>query len=81
MCDSCEVIRINGIVCHEQGCPDSWKGKQRECKECGNKFTPTEKEQYCCSGSCSSAYYGVEYYDEDETYPDYDDQGTLISSL
>ena len=43
-CDQCEASMINGIFCHETGCPntharydnnsDTWI-KQRECRECG----------------------------------------------
>lgn len=25
MCDSCEVLTINGVYCHELGCPEAWK--------------------------------------------------------
>ena len=35
MCQSCEVLNINGVNCHEIGCPDAWKDYTRECKECG----------------------------------------------
>lgn len=43
-CDSCRLLSINGIVCHETGCPNSgsrWDGqtrewvKQRKCFDCG----------------------------------------------
>jgi hypothetical protein len=45
MCNSCEALTINGVYCHEHGCPDAWKNKTIECKWCGNEFTPEEKEQ------------------------------------
>lgn len=43
-CDSCEMLSINGVACHETGCPNakarwdagtsSWV-RQHECFECG----------------------------------------------
>lgn len=45
-CDQCEMLSINGIPCHESGCPNakarwdpdnqSWV-KQYTCRECGCK--------------------------------------------
>jgi hypothetical protein len=57
MCKSCQQLRINGIVTHETGCPDSWKGTTRECRWCGTKFVPKSKEQVCCSHSCDVSFY------------------------
>ncbi len=43
-CDQCEQLRINGVVCHEIGCPNmgrTWDEdgerwiKYRACFECG----------------------------------------------
>ena len=48
LCDSCEVLYINGVKCHEQGCPDAWKDYERECTECGGKFKPDDKDQLTC---------------------------------
>lgn len=36
MCLSCEVVNINGMNCHELGCPDSWRDYMYECQECGH---------------------------------------------
>lgn len=54
-CDQCEASMINGVFCHETGCPntkkrydhesDTWI-KQRKCFECGC-FVDAEEE--CCS--------------------------------
>ena len=30
-CSQCEALAINGLACHEQGCPH----QTRECAECG----------------------------------------------
>ncbi len=63
MCKSCEALMINGVYCHETGCPDSHldaKGKPKpvECKWCGNKFVPEDRGQQFCDESCAEAYNG-----------------------
>ena len=57
MCDSCEVLMINGVHCHEIGCPDAWQDYMRECKECGAEYKPEEQYQEACSSNCEDAYY------------------------
>jgi len=57
-CDQCQLLRINGVVCHELNCPNAWKDYVRECKECGREFKPKKKNQMCCSNSCNKAFYG-----------------------
>lgn len=37
-CNSCSPARINGVLCHEGGCPDAWKDKPKECSQCGCTF-------------------------------------------
>ena len=51
-CDSCEMLSINGIACHERGCRNigaRWDGegwiKQRECFECGYS---RDADDPCC---------------------------------
>ncbi len=56
MCHSCDVLYINGVKCHEQGCPEAWKDKVRECKWCGGEFHPEERDQFFCDESCNEAY-------------------------
>jgi len=60
MCSSCEVLTINGVLCHELGCPDAWRDYTRECKWCGTEFTPEDKHQDCCSHSCTMNYLSIE---------------------
>ena len=60
MCDSCEVLNINGINCHEIGCPEAWKDYSRECKWCGNDFIPEESDQQFCDMDCAKVYFGIE---------------------
>jgi len=65
MCDSCNVLNINGVNCHEIGCPDAWKDREIECKWCGQKFKPEDKYQICCDDSCYCAYSGYPEFDEE----------------
>lgn len=58
-CHSCEVLYINGVRCHETGCPDAWRDAKRECKWCGTPFTPEERHQDCCGHTCSMAYHNI----------------------
>jgi len=55
-CNSCEILYINGLKCHEHGCPDAWKDYSRECNWCGSQFKPEGESQDCCSHSCFVAY-------------------------
>ena len=57
MCQSCNELNINGINCHEQGCPDSWMDAKYECNWCGGEFVPDEKHQMFCCESCAIDYY------------------------
>jgi len=58
MCQSCEVVRINGVLCHEIGCPDAWQDYLVECAWCGSDFLPAFKGQDCCSADCAECYHG-----------------------
>jgi hypothetical protein len=53
---------INGIYCHECGCPNSHldaKGipYKVKCRWCGNEFIP-EAHEDCCTEDCAQAYHG-----------------------
>jgi hypothetical protein len=51
-CNQCEALIINGVYCHEIGCPNARKTfvkgrgwvKSRECRECGSIV----EEGECC---------------------------------
>ncbi len=55
-CDQCEALTINGLYCHELGCPnthkrydheeETWVGR-RECFECGGGV---DEGAVCCEG-------------------------------
>lgn len=57
MCNQCEALMINGVYCHEIGCPNSWMGEIRECKWCGNEFNPLCQEAEFCGDDCRISYY------------------------
>ena len=56
MCKSCEALVVNGVLCHESGCPDSWRGTVRECQWCGSEFVPENKRQDFCCVDCAVEY-------------------------
>lgn len=58
VCHSCQLVRINGVVCHETGCPDAWRSFQPACKWCGSRFQPEHRGQTCCDDECYAAYRG-----------------------
>jgi len=43
-------------LCHEKGCPESYKDQIKECKWCGFEFQPETKNQVCCDLSCTESY-------------------------
>jgi predicted RNA-binding Zn-ribbon protein involved in translation (DUF1610 family) len=55
-CNCCGVLVINGHVCHEISCPESWKGIEKECKWCGFPFIPKNGYQEFCCPDCEEAY-------------------------
>lgn len=50
-CDQCDSTTINGVFCHELGCPDSWLDVPNEigfdvaCCKCDYMFRPLDKKQ------------------------------------
>ena len=55
-CNQCEALMINGVFCHETGCPntkacyDEESGewiKQRKCFDCG---CTVDADESCCGG-------------------------------
>lgn len=41
-CNNCDYLFINGVGCHETGCPN---GRTWTCRECGEKKPYSER--YC----------------------------------
>ena len=50
-CNGCNPVMINGVFCHEAGCPDEWRDYARACRVCGFDFYPHERFQNICE-SC-----------------------------
>lgn len=55
-CDRCDMVSINGIPCHETGCPNAkkeWNGeewvKMFECIECGSQYEDADDAALCCT--------------------------------
>jgi len=64
-CDQCAAVVINGIPCHETGCPNSHidlatnSPYQVECKFCGTLCDrPVGTTLAFCSEGCICAYWG-----------------------
>lgn len=62
-CENCQLVSIQGVICHESGCITSWidpltgSGYVRECEWCGSDFVPEEKNQEFCDKSCAEIYF------------------------
>ncbi len=59
MCEQCEALMIQNVLCHETGCPDIWKDEMRDCRECGMKFKPQKKYQMFCDQECLVMYLDI----------------------
>ena len=49
-CDGCSPSMVNGVLCHEQGCPDAWRDCKIKCWECGCEEYPSERGSRLCAG-------------------------------
>jgi hypothetical protein len=66
-CDGCSPSVVNGVFCHEQGCPDAWRDSTKACDECGCDFYRTERYDSICDGCRNGNYdYDEEVWDWDE---------------
>ncbi len=59
-CKQCQMVAINGVPCHETGCPLAYRDDVRECLECGMEFIPQDRHQRCCDEACDMAYRGMD---------------------
>jgi hypothetical protein len=48
-CNGCNPARINGVLCHEHGCPDAWRDYAAECVHCGCDFYRQDRHQTVCN--------------------------------
>ena len=62
-CMCCEALMINGVYCHETGCPNAWK-HPRLCKWCGIKYDPEARHQYFCCEDCMRSFHGYDLPDD-----------------
>ena len=62
-CDSCDSLSINGVPCHETGCPESHidlrtgRPYTKECQWCGSDFEPGDRYQDFCDDDCAISYH------------------------
>jgi hypothetical protein len=78
-CNQCEALMIQGVFCHETGCPnthsrydaedDRWI-KQRECFECG---CMVDEDESCCGKE-------EDYLDIQEDTDSLEDHGMTLGS-
>jgi hypothetical protein len=47
-CNGCTPVKVNGVLCHEQGCPDAWRDYSVPCRECGVRFYREHRLQTYC---------------------------------
>jgi hypothetical protein len=47
-CDGCSPSVINGVFCHETGCPEAWRDREAECFDCGCAFYRSDRHQRLC---------------------------------
>ena len=74
-CSQCQILTINGVPCHETGCPNSWidpvtqKGYPVDCSSCGFSYIPEYKVSKfgicddCRSDECDYDYPAFTYWD------------------
>lgn len=65
-CSQCEMVRINGVACHETGCPRAWVDEVRTCKWCGTPFVIEEMGQSFCEDDCRRLYHGLPTIEDEE---------------
>lgn len=47
-CDGCSPGMVNGVLCHEYGCPDQWRDYTINCRGCDYEFFPQDKHMAIC---------------------------------
>jgi hypothetical protein len=56
-CNGCNPMMIQGVLCHEQGCPEEWRDIQAECFECGCGFWREDRWQRTCNDCLNPEQY------------------------
>lgn len=55
-CDGCSPLTVNGVLCHEQACPDAWRDYAKSCSECGCEFMRSARYQVICQDCFADKY-------------------------
>lgn len=58
-CTQCQVLSINGLRCHETGCPIAWREYTKRCRNCKREFKLKEQRQEVCSKQCYRDFWGT----------------------
>lgn len=58
-CDQCDSTTINGVFCHETGCPNDFR--ERSCQDCSEIFLALAHRARRCD-ECNAAW-----FEENET--------------
>ena len=66
-CDGCSPNVIQGVFCHETGCPEAWRDQQNECFECGCLFYPGSRWQGTCDDCLYAQCEGLDYWSDPDT--------------
>lgn len=59
-CEQCDSCYINGVFCHEAGCPEQFR---RTCRGCGDVFYATERFFVRNEGLCGDCSGRVNTYE------------------
>ena len=71
MCQTCAATTINGVYCHEHGCPTMHKENiiRKGCAECGQHLYSEDSDEMIivdnhafCSEECRNYFYGFEEF-------------------
>jgi hypothetical protein len=63
---------INGLLCHETGCPDAWRDHDKKCFDCGCDFIPSFRDSAKCYDCLFDAI--VSSCDDDDEDQDEEDE-------
>lgn len=56
-CDGCSPSRINGALCHEQGCLEAWKDYAKTCSECDRNYYAQRPGAFQMCHFCARNYF------------------------
>lgn len=62
-CSCCAALVINGVPCHERGCPN----QTRECDECGTQIPGSQR---ICESCANPEEFESDDFEEDEQEDD-----------